>query len=111
MISVGRLAYGRTIDRQICSENFSNVEACEIFTDVKSLLPKSIIPKEAIDRIWTEKNFSEAMRGRSPIGAAKTLLAEFGTSHTGIFSNDETQYFDLIPRCAEADSRGGFPSR
>lgn len=96
MILFGRLAYGQNIDRHICSANISNVEACEIFTDVKSLLPKSIIPKEVIDRIWTEKKFSDAMRGHSPILAAKTLLGEFGTSHTGIFFNDETQYFDLI---------------
>jgi C-terminal processing protease CtpA/Prc len=79
-----------------CEVIGQSAEACELFQEVKGLLGKSIVPRETIERIWTEKNFSAALKNSSPIDATRKLLSQLGTSHTGIFSRDEVSYYDLI---------------
>lgn len=92
----GAAAYGQNTVQPLCQNHREGSLECSLYQEISESLKRSIIPATTAQAIWTEKKLAKALEGRSVFSAANHLLAQFGTSHTGIFSSNSTEYYDLV---------------
>ena len=68
----------------------------DLFSEIEAALKTSIIPQAERERIWKRPAYDRLKGKLGPIEAARSLLRSFETSHTDLFTRNDTQYYDLI---------------
>ena len=74
----------------------TGISVADMFAEVKRALQGSIIPEAQQAQIWNQAALEDASRSVGVVEGAKALLRKFGTSHTGLFTADEPEFYDLI---------------
>ncbi len=79
----------------IANEQASNADEA-FFAEVEAAMRQSIIVPSEAATVWNRKSFSALSAQMGRVAASQRLFRKSATSHTAIFSPNDSEYYDLL---------------